>query len=254
MKTLKRVSPLLVIAAILFLASGCAKDNSNLTKSSLLAVDISTVKGAALNSSGTKGDATSAFILNSAKISISDLIIEENSGNDVEQQGDHNDGGNDAETGTDIKAGGEKDDVMLPGPYTLDVVNGRLAIDQVAVYPGTFKKVDFKFNISNETGFGGNSIVVTGSYQKTDGTSVAVTLRSEFSQQVQLPIAGDGITAAANSTVSVTIVLDIASWMNNIDLSSAVVANNEIIIDKTVNADLLKLFEANLVSSIEVED
>jgi len=253
MKTLKRVSPLVIIAVILFLASGCAKD-SNLTKSSLLAVDVSTVKSAALNNMGTKGTATGAFTLNSAKISISDLVIEENSGNDVEQQGDYNDGGDDSTTDTDNEADGEMDDVILPGPYMLDVLNGSLSIDQVAVYPGTFKKVDFKFLLSDEAGFEGNSIVVKGSYQKPDGVAVPVTLRSDFSQQVQLPIANGGITVAANSTISLTIVLDIQTWINNIDLAGAILTNNEIIIDKTVNADLLTLFESNLASAIEVED
>jgi len=254
MKTLKRVSPLMVLAAILFIVSGCAKENVNSTKSSLLAVDLSTVKSAALNNTGTKGTASSAFTLNSAKVSISDLVIEENSGNDVEQQGEHNDGGNDDENDSNNETGGEKDDILLPGPYMLDVVNGSLSIDQVAVYPGTFKKVDFKFNVSNEAGFGGNSIVVKGSYKKPDGTVVPVTLRSDFSQQVQLPVANGGITVAANNTITLTIVLDIQSWINTIDLSGAILTNNEIIIDKTINADLLNLFEANLASSIEVED
>jgi len=254
MKTLKRVSPLMVMAAILFIVSGCAKENVNSTKSSLLAVDLSTVKSAALNNTGTKGTASSAFTLNSAKVSISDLVIEENSGNDVEQQGEHNDGGNDDENDSNNETGGEKDDILLPGPYMLDVVNGSLSIDQVAVYPGTFKKVDFKFNVSNEAGFGGNSIVVKGSYQKPDGTAVPFTLRSDFSQQVQLPVANGGITVAANNTITLTIVLDIQSWINTIDLSGAILTNNEIIIDKTINADLLNLFEANLASSIEVED
>lgn len=253
MKTLKRVSPLMVLAAILFIVSGCAKD-SNLTKSSLLAVNLSTIKNAALNNTGTKGTTTSAFTLNSAKVSISDLVIEENSGNDVEQQGEHNDGGNDVENDSNNETGGEKDDVILPGPYMLDVLNGSLSIDQVAVYPGTFKKVDFKFNVSNKAGFGGNSIVVKGSYQKPDGTAVPVTLRSDFHQQVQLPIANSGITVAANNAITLTIVLDIQLWISNIDLSGAILTNNEIIIDKTINADLLTLFESNLASSIEVED
>lgn len=253
MKTLKRVSPLMVLAAILFIVSGCAKD-SNLNKSSLLAVNLSTIKNAALNNTWTKGTTTSAFTLNSAKVSISDLVIEENSGNDVEQQGEHNDGGNDAENDSNNETGGEKDDVILPGPYMLDVLNGSLSIDQVAVYPGTFKKLDFKFNVSNEAGFGGNSIVVKGSYQKPDGTAVPVTLRSDFHQQIQLPIANSGITVAANNAITLTIVLDIQSWINTIDLSGAILTNNEIIIDKTINADLLTLFESNLASSIEVED
>lgn len=255
MKTQKRVSPLMVMAAaLIFIVSGCAKENSGLTKSSRLAVNLSTVKSAVLNNTGTKGAAVSAFMLNSARVSISDLVIEENSGSDGEQQGDFNDGGSDGGKDAGTDTGTENGDVTLPGPYMLDVVNGMLGIDQVAVYPGTFKKVDFKFNVSNETGFGGNSIVVTGSYQKNDGTTVPVTLRSDFSQQVQLPLANNGVTAAADSTITLTIVLDIPSWMNNLDLSGAIVTNNEIVIDKTVNSDLLKLFEANLASSIEVED
>nr|HPR59238.1 hypothetical protein [Bacteroidales bacterium] len=173
---------------------------------------------------------------------------------DVEQQGDYNDGGDDSTTDTDNEADGEMDDVILPGPYMLDVLNGSLSIDQVAVYPGTFKKVDFKFLLSDEAGFEGNSIVVKGSYQKPDGVAVPVTLRSDFSQQVQLPIANGGITVAANSTITLTIVLDIQTWINNIDLAGAILTNNEIIIDKTVNADLLTLFESNLASAIEVED
>jgi hypothetical protein len=257
MKTLQRVSPLMVLAVILFIVSGCAKD-SNLTKSSLLTVDLSTVKSAALNNTGTKGTATSVFTLNSAKISISDLVIEENSGNDVEQQGNHNDGGNDGgkdtENNTANEALGENGDVTLPGPYMLDVLNGSLSIDQVAVYPGTFRTVDFNFNVSNEAAFGGNSIVVKGSYQKSDGTAVPVTLRSDFSLQVQLPIADPGIIVASNSSVTITIIIDIPSWINKLDLSSAIVVNNEIIIDKTNNPGLLKLFEANLASLIEVED
>jgi hypothetical protein len=254
MKTLQRVSPFAVMAVILFLASGCAKDNSGLTKSSLLAVDLSTVKGSVLNNTGTKGTSAGTFTLNSAKISISDLIIEENSGNDVEQQGDYNDGGNDTETGSDNETGGEVDDVILTGPYMLDVLNGSLSIDQVAVSPGTFKKVDFKFNVSNEVAFGGNSIVVKGSCQKPDGSTVPVILRSDFSRQVQLPIADPGITVASNSSVTITIIIDIPAWINKLDLSSATAVNNEIIIDKTNNPDLLKLVEANLASLIEVED
>ncbi len=253
MRTLKKVNPLMVMAAILLIGSGCAKD-SNLPKSSVLALDLSTVKSTALTNAGTKGTVASTFTLNSAKISIADLVIEENSGNDVEQQGDHNDGGSDVENNSENETDEKNGDVSLPGPYLLDVLDGSLSIDQVAVYPGTFKKVDFKFNISNEAAFGGNSIVVKGSYQKTDGTVLPFTLRSDFSQQVQLPIAGGGVTVAANSTVTITILLDIQAWINNIDLSGAIITNNEIIIDKTINADLLNLFEANLASSIEVED
>ncbi len=247
---------MILVAMILVLASGCAKDSSSLTKSSMLNLSLSTTKGTALNNAGTKAatTVTGDFTLNSAMISIADLVIEENSGNDVEQDGNHNDGGKDSENDSGNEAGGEQDDIILPGPYTLDVLNGTVSIDKVAVYPGTFKKVDFAFITSIEANFGGNSIVVTGSFQQSGGTVIPVVLRSDFSETVQLPLTGNGLTVADNSTVSLTIVLDIPSWINNLDLSGAVLTNNEILIDNTVNEDLLNLFEANLVSSIEVED
>lgn len=255
MKTVKRVSPLAVLAVIILLASACAKDNSSLNKSSRLAVNLATVKSSALTSAGTKGSAaTNGFTLNSVKISIADLIIEENSGNDVEQQGNYNDGGSESENKNSKETDLENADIKLPGPYSLDVVDGKLTIDQVSVYPGTFKKVDFTFLVSNDAAFGGNSIVVKGSYQKPDGTVLPLVLKSDFSQQVQLQLANGGIVVASNSSAAISIVLDIPSWINSIDLSSAVVTNNEIMIDKTINQDLLKLFEANLASSIEVED
>jgi hypothetical protein len=56
-----------------------------------------------------------------------------------------------------------------------------------------------------------------------------VKLNSDFSRQVRLPAAGDGISTAASSAVTITIVQDIQSWMNNIDLSGLFVMNNEIV-------------------------
>jgi hypothetical protein len=256
MKTVKNFSSIGMIALLCLFVASCAKDNSSLVKSSKLAVNFSTIKGGVLKGAGsTKGSSsTNGFTLNSVKISIANLIIEENSGNDVEQQGNHNDGGNDKESKSKEGSNGENGDVLLPGPYVLDVIDGKLTIDQVDVYPGTFKKVDFSFMINNEAGFGGNSIMVSGSYQKTDGTVLPVVLKSDFNQQVQLQLANGGVIVAANSTVALSIVLDIPTWINSLDLSTAAVLNNEILIDKTNNQELLKLVESNLTSNIEVED
>lgn len=256
MKTVKIVSSIGIIVIAVFLATGCAKDNSLLTKSSTLAVSLSTLKSTSLTTSGSKGITvgTNGFTVNSVKISIANLTIEENSGNDIEQQGNHNDGGNDAESNSKEGSTGENGDVLLPGPYVLDVIDGKLTIDQVDVYPGTFKKVDFTFLVNNEAGFGGNSIMVIGSYQKTDGTVLPVVLRSDFNQQVQLQLANGGVIVAANSTVALSIVLDIPTWLNSLDMSTALLLNNEILIDKTNNPELLRLFESNLNSNIQVED
>lgn len=221
-----------------------------------MAIGFSTTKGSILKSKSSKGSlsGSNGFTLNSVKISIANLIVEENSGNDVEQQGDHNDGDGDNENNDKEGQNAENADVSLPGPYILDVIDNIVIIDKVDVYPGTFKKVDFTFLANDEAGFEGNSIIVNGSYQKADGTVIPVILKSGFDKQVQLPLADGGIIVAANSTVTLSIVLDISAWINNLDLSSAVISNNEILIDKTNNQELLTLFEANLTSDIEVED
>ncbi len=256
MKTVKIISSIGIIVVAIFLATGCAKDNSLLTKSSTLAVSLTTAKSTSPTTTGSKGVAaiTSGFTVNSVKISIANLTIEENSGNDVEQQGNHNDGGNDNENKSNEGSDVENGDVLLAGPYVLDVIDGKLTIDQVDVYPGTFKKVDFIFLVNNEASFGGNSIVVSGNYQNTDGTVIPVVLKSDFNQQVQIPLINGGVTVAANSSIALSIVLDIPSWINNLDLSTAVVSNNEILISISSNQELLKLFETNLNSNIEVED
>jgi len=256
MKTVKINSSFGIIVVAVFLATACAKDNSLLTKSSTLALSLSTAKSTSPGTGGSKGITalTNGFTVNSVKISIADLTIEENSGNDVEQQGNHNDGEKDNENKSNKESGVENGDILLSGPYVLDVTEGKLTIDQVDVFPGTFKKVDFTFLINNEPGFDGNSIVVTGSYLKTDGTVLPVVLKSDFNHQVQLPLANGGVIAAANSTVVLSIVLDIPTWINSLDLSTAVVLNNEIHIDKANNPGLLILFESNLTSNIEVED
>ncbi len=249
MKTIKRLSFAGMIITFILLVSGCAKDNSSLQKSSQLAVKLSTRKSAVAKVSGSNG-----FTLNSVIISIADLTIEENSGNDVEQQGNHNDGGSDKEDNNKESADIENGDIILPGPYVLDVIDGKVSIEQVGIYPGTFKKVDFTFLPNSETRFDGNSIIVEGSFQKTDGAIFHVILKSAFNQQVQLPLANGGIIAVPNSTLTITILLDIPAWINNLDFSSAIVLNNEILIDKTNNQELLKLFEANLTSNIVIED
>ncbi len=259
MKTVKILSSIGVVTIAIFIASGCAKDKSSLTslpKSSQLAVKLLTIKSTAPGIAVTKGmtTGTKGFALNSVKISIANLTIEENSGNDVQQQGNINDGGTDKENkGTEGK-GAETSDVLLAGPYILDVVDGNFTIGQVNVYPGTFKKVDFTFLNNNDVAFGGNSIIVNGSYQKADGTILPVVLKSDFNQQVQLPLANGGLIVAANSTIALSIVLDIPAWINSLNLSSAIVSSNEIVIDKTNNPELLKLFEAYLTSGIEVEN
>jgi hypothetical protein len=242
MKKIKRFISIGVLVILSLLVSSCAKEN---TRTSKMVINFSTIRESILKSAGSEESISgvNGYALNWVKISISDLTIEENSGNDVEQEGE-NSGENVEQEGEHNDGDGDKEnnDVFLAGPYVLDVIDGKVTIDQVDVYPGTFKKVDFTFIINNTPAFGGNSIIVEGSFKKADDTVLPLILKSDFNQQVQLPLADGSIIVAANSTVTLSIVLDIPVWLNSIDLSSAVVSNNEILIDKTNNQELLKLF------------
>lgn len=195
-----------------------------------------------------------------ALVNIDQVRIEENSGFDVEQQGDHNDGeqgGPDNEMGgPDNEQGGlEADqDIIVTGPFALDISNGDAVIQSVDVYPGTFKKVDLTFSINTAPPFNGKTIVINGTFVPDSGTPVSMALKSEFAQEIQTPIAGGGITVADNSTVAVTVAFDLAGWFDKVDLTTAQVANGEIIIDNAHNTALLAAFEANLGKYVDVEE
>ena len=82
--------------------------------------------------------------LDAAKVEIRNLRIEENSGNDNQNQsGDQS--GNDGNEKNSKSEAGDAGDILLSGPYLLDILSGTASIDQVTVQPGTYKKVDFEF-------------------------------------------------------------------------------------------------------------
>ncbi len=185
--------------------------------------------------------------IQTALFNIEKLRIEENSGFDGEQQGNHQD--NDQSGGSEIEAA----DIYLTGPFTLDVSNGEAIIDSVSVYPGTFKKVDLKFSANPAAPFNNKSIIFEGSFIPTSGSEVAFSLQSEFMKEIQTYIAGNGITVAANATVPVVVTFDLAGFFKDMNLGSAQVVNGKILIDSNNNSALLATFEANLGKYIDVE-
>ncbi len=247
---MKRVKFLISLVAIILLVTNCTRDNTPATKSSKLAVDVTSVsKNVTLKSV----DAVPSFELITFKINISDVVVEENSGNDVEQNGNYNDGGND-NASSDSSSESSNGDIVLSGPFIIDVINGTANLGEADVYPGTFKKVDFTFLSNADTEFGGHSIMLSGNYTTMDGTVIPVTLKSSFDQQVQIALANGGVSVQANSKVTLSIVLDAQTWVESIDLANATVSNNEIIIDENNNSDLLTQFNTNLLSKVAVED
>jgi len=257
MKLLFGVLATMTLGFGLVLFSGCSKTSpyaaNSLTKSSLAVMKATTTSTAANTSISEIPVIGGKLNIQSAWINIANLQIEENSGNDVEQQGDHNDG-NDNESDGGKESNEDAADVMAPGPFSLDISSGQALIGSFDVYPGTFKKVDFIFQSSANKPFLGNTIFISGDYSADTGKVTPFVLKSGFSKQIQTQIAGGGITVAANSKVEINVVFDLAGWFGNVDFPTAQINNGQIQIDVSNNAALLNTFESNLTQYVDVED
>ncbi len=248
MKISKLVLWFSAIFMIALLISGCKNEQSSptqpLQKNSNIILKIGS-KNVAANTVTSNGEVQ----LSSFKINLSKVTLQENSGFDGEQQGDNNDGEN--ETGGRET---ETPDIVLNGPLSFEIASGSVQIGNIDVYPGVFKKVDLSFTPSTNSPFDNNSIIVVGNYRKQTGEVIPFTIRSKFSQTFETVIANGGITINSNSTVSVTILFNFETIFNNVNFSSAVITNGQIVIDEQNNMTLLQAFEKNLNNSIEVEE
>ena len=192
-----------------------------------------------------------SITLDGATVEIKNLRIEENSGND-NQNGDQsgNDGKDSNEKNSKSEAG-DAGDILLPGPYLLDILSSTASIDQVTVQPGTYKKVDFEFFAGSENS--SHSIVLSGTYTNTQGIAIPFILNTEFAETVQLPLAGSGIQVSSGSISSISILFDINNWLNKLDFSTANQSNGQININKDENSGLYLAFLSALSKHIEIE-
>ncbi|MFY9153229.1 MAG: hypothetical protein WAO52_14530 [Prolixibacteraceae bacterium] len=210
------------------------------------------------SSNQTLKSATIAFVngasitLDAAKVEIKNLRIEENSGND-NQSG--NQSGNDGKDGNEKSSkseAGDAGDIILAGPYLVDILSGTGSIDQVTVLPGTYKKVDFDFATGSENN--GHSIVLSGTFTNALGTAIPFKLTSEIAETVQLPLAGNGVQIISGGIVSISILFDVNNWINKLDLNTAAVNNGEIIINSSENQELYLTFKTEVMKNIEAKD
>ena len=192
--------------------------------------------------------------LDAAKVEIRNLKIEENSGNDVQNQSGNqsNDTGKDTATKSTKAESADSGDILLSGPYLLDIINGSASIDQVSVQPGTYKKVDFDFYAGNENN--GHSIILSGIFTNAQGGIVPFTLTSDFSEAVQLPLAGNGLQVNSGSITTISILFDVNNWLSTLDFNTANQANGRINITKDENTGLYLAFLSALAKHIEIEN
>ncbi len=250
-KSVTSLKIVLPAIALIFLVSACRKSTSTTpvkVKSAKVTFKVAAVKTSSKSAAATHVTAINVkggtINLASAWVSFGQINIQENTGNDNQQTG-----GADKESSTGTEAN-DSADIFLPGPYAFNVVSDTLTLSQVQVFPGTFKKVDLKFLVKNDTLFNGNSIVIKGQFKPTSGSAVNLVLRSKFAQQIELKLA-KGITVAANSKVSMSIVFTLNKWVASLDLTKATLTSGSIIIDAAHNKLLLRSFETALSNANE---
>lgn len=246
MKT-KNLVTILAMTFLLINVTSCNKDSNTLPGTIRLNASATSVGV----KSATIQTAAGTVALQTAAVEIQDVTIEENTGNDNENN--NVDGGKDNEGKDNEKKSQENDggDVVLAGPYVLDIVNGAATIDQVNVQPGNYKKVDFDFVAGPENN--GNSILITGKYTSSAGVTFPFELTSDLSATVQLPLTKN-ISVSSGSTVSVSIVFDIQSWLSGLNFENATVTGNKIVINTQQNTSLYNSFITAVNQHIQVED
>ena len=92
-------------------------------------------------------------------------------------------------------------------------------------------------NSNSNSEAGDYSIYITGEYLDANEAQIPFSLISAFDQTVQLPIAGGGVTVEADSSVHLSVVLDLKTCIDSLDFASATVSNNTITIDALNNQD-----------------
>lgn len=255
---MKIPSPAAALALCLWSLSGCSGGSGGSTaggeRSSMLVLSAVPGGGSALSAVLSLGNGeldVQSALLRIARVEIEEHTDRRGDGptdraeldddDENENENENDDGDDDGEQ----NEGAETEDIVVEGPFTLDVAKGGTVIDSVPVYPGTFHRVDLFFQVSDGAPFSGNSIVISGAFRPTNAAPVPFTLRSTFAGRMRAPIAGGGITVGENAIVPVSITFDLAALLGNLDMASATVVGGEITIDASSNPALLAAFEQN---------
>jgi len=199
--------------------------------------------------------------LQSASFSIQRVHIEEDA--EGEGTGEHQGGGEQQggeQQGGEHQGGGqqgggqgqEQEDVVIEGPFAIDIASGGAVLQSVAVFPGTFRRAELEPHLEAQPPFDGDSIVIQGQFQPTGGgAAIPFTLQSHLVRELEVPIANGGVTVASNTTVAFTVTFDLAAMFAHLDLHSAVVESGAIAIDDSHNAAVLAAFEHHLEDALE---
>ena len=214
-----------LIVVVMMIFSGCTNNHlgaigtlqleADTPKSFLRAGDLTTIGG--------------AITLKSVQVEIKNLRIVRNS---THNKYNNNQSGNSGiQLGIDEKIElGNMADSLLTGPYLLDILSGTASIDEVPIQPGIYRRVEFEYFAGPDNN--NHSLALSGTFTNAQGVPVPFTLTSEFSEIIQLPLAGRGLKVHSGNIISITILFDVSKWLNKLDFNTANQTNGEICITK----------------------
>lgn len=247
-----RLLAVIFILAVLIL-SGCKKNTPSLmfesqTKSVMVLMKASAVKttGTTLNNVPVTGGTVN---IARALIHIKEIEIEKNFDHKGEQEGEHDDGDKEGDSENEDK---DAEEITMKGPFTLDISSGEAFIDSVHVSPGIFTKVELEFSAGSEKPFNGVSILIAGTFASASGQNFPFSLTSAFYDETEAVLAEGGLEVNAETTVTLTVLFNLADWFSGIDFSSVQLSDGKIIINSSNNKNILTQFENNLDKNIEV--
>lgn len=145
----------------------------------------------------------------------------------------------------------ETNDVMLRGPYLLDLLSGTAPIDEVLIRQGKYRKVNFEFCPGPDNR--NHSIVLEGIFTNAKGVTMPFILFSETDQTIQSPIAEGSMKINSKNIWSMNILCDLYNCLNKLDFNSADQVNGGISITKDYNTGIYKKFLVLLSKHIDVE-
>ncbi len=139
------------------------------------------------------------------------------------------------------------------GSYVYDAIAGAIEGDvpSVDLNDGSYRRIEFKLkrNVSAEESdpLLGNVFVVKGSYTKP-GASEATPFEINWHAAMNFRLKGDSaFKVEADGESKLSIVFDLQKWFEGVDLSTATIGDDGIIlIDKTSNKELMKQLRKNI--------
>lgn len=142
--------------------------------------------------------------------------------------------------------------IKLGGPYIFDAVNGTISpsLDSFQMTDGSYRRVAFQlrrnWSVEKDNPLFGNVLYIKGNYN--NGTKI-IPFEVETHVAMNFIIRGDGAaTVAADINNQMKIIFGVASWFEGVDLTNAVVDEDDqfIYINHKSNSEILKSIKTNI--------